>query len=102
MTKAMFRRSTRVARPNRTGLRFLAEIPVDARPLPGGMTRSLMATPIRTGARQKARQPFGAAALRQSQRACDSLLYTIAFPQDMEIARVIYSTVSRKRAMPFR
>src|ERR1700731_3510534 len=44
MTKTVFRRSTRVARPNRTGLRFFAGAPLDTRSLPGGITRSLMAT----------------------------------------------------------
>src|ERR1019366_9282872 len=48
MTKAVTRTSTRVARPKRTGRRCFRANPSvdDARPLPGGMTRSLMATPI--------------------------------------------------------
>ena len=50
MTKAVFNRSTRVARPKRTGRRFSRGSfpPQDPR---GGITRSLMATPIRTNAR---------------------------------------------------
>jgi hypothetical protein len=48
MTKGVMRRSPRGARPTRTGRRFFGAKPSldDARPLPGGMTRSLMSTPI--------------------------------------------------------
>src|ERR1700720_700123 len=59
MTKAVFKRSTRVARPKRTGRRFFARIPLAARPSPGGITRSVMATPTRTNARGAALVPLG-------------------------------------------
>src|ERR1700730_7619783 len=59
MTKAVFNRSTRVARPKRTGRRFFARIPLAARPSPGGITRSVMATPVRTNARRAVLVPLG-------------------------------------------